>query len=170
MSLYRFKIKKQLKDLKNKMLRSFFEKFWVLMVCILLIPSSAWAFDFSRWDGLLKRHVGPTTIAGVRLAGVDYPGVQKDPAYSKLIGDLKSFSPATLKTPKEKRAFWINVYNIMAVKMVNGPDVATDLENHPAHPQESLKDLADSIRRESPDTLSNNSNFDIPTFLRKHAD
>jgi len=55
-------------------------------------------------------------------------------------------------------------------KVVNGPDVATDLENHPAHPQESLKDLADSIRRESPDTLSNNSNFDIPTFLRKHAD
>ncbi len=55
-------------------------------------------------------------------------------------------------------------------KVVNGPDVGTDLGNHPAHPQESLKDLVDSIRRESPDTLSNNSNFDIPTFLRKHAD
>jgi len=55
-------------------------------------------------------------------------------------------------------------------KVVNGPDVGTALENHPAHPQESLKDLVDSIRRESPDTLSNNSNFDIPTFLRKHAD
>ncbi len=118
MSLYRFKIKKQLKDLKNKMSRIRFEKLWVLMVCILLIPSSAWAFDFSGWDGLLKRHVGPTTIAGVRLAGVDYPGVKKDPAYSKLIGELKTFSPATLNTLKEKLAFWINVYNIMAVKMV----------------------------------------------------
>ena len=118
MSLYRFKIKKQLKDLKNKMLRIFFEKFWILMVCLLLIPSSAWAFDFSGWDGLLKRHVGPTTIAGVRLAGIDYPGMKKDPAYSKLIGELKTFSPATLKTQKEQLAFWINVYNIMAVKMV----------------------------------------------------
>ncbi len=132
MSLYRFKIKKQLKDLKNKMLRIFFEKFWVLMVCLLLIPSSAWAFDFSGWDGLLKRHVRPTTIAGVRLAGVDYPGVKKDPAYSKLIGDLKSFSPATLKTPKQKRAFWINVYNIMAVKMV---------VDH--YPVDSIKDAGD---------------------------
>lgn len=55
-------------------------------------------------------------------------------------------------------------------KVVNGPDVETDLENHPAHQQESLKELADSIRRDSPDTFSNTSNFDIPTFLRKHAD
>ncbi len=55
-------------------------------------------------------------------------------------------------------------------KVVNGPDVEADMENHPAYQQESLKELADIIRKESPDTLSNSSNFDIPTFLRKHAD
>ena len=54
-------------------------------------------------------------------------------------------------------------------KVVNGPDVE-DLENHPAYQQESLKELADIIRKESPETISNSSNFDIPTFLRKHAD
>jgi hypothetical protein len=100
------------------MKRIFFEKFWVLIICMVLAPSSAWAFDFSGWDALVKKHVGPTTIAGIRLAGVDYPAIKKDPAYSKLIADLKSFSPATLKTPEEKMTFWINVYNIMAVKMV----------------------------------------------------
>lgn len=98
--------------------RCFFEKFWVLMICIVLVPSSAWAFNFKDWDGLLKKHVGPTMIAGVVLAGVDYPAMKKDPEYAKLIAELKSFSPATLKTSKEKMAFWINVYNIMAVKMV----------------------------------------------------
>jgi hypothetical protein len=108
----------QLKDLKMSVKRIFFEKFWVLIVLMVLAPSSAWAFDFNAWDGLLKKHVGPTTIAGVRLAGVDYPGIKKDSAYAKLIADLKSFSPATLKTSKEKMTFWINVYNIMAVKMV----------------------------------------------------
>jgi len=118
MSLYLLNFKMQLKDLKMSMKRIFFEKFWVLIVCMVLAPSSAWAFDFSGWDTLVKKHVGPTTIAGVRLAGVDYPAIQKDPAYSKLVADLKSFSPATLKTPKEKMTFWINVYNIMAVKMV----------------------------------------------------
>ena len=118
MSLYRVNIKIHLKDLKMSMKRIFFEKFWVLIICMVLAPSSAWAFDFSGWDGLLKKYVGLTTIAGVRLAGVDYPGIRNDPAYAKLIADLKSFSPATLKTPENKMAFWINVYNIMAVKMV----------------------------------------------------
>jgi hypothetical protein len=118
MSLYRVNFKMQLKDLKMSMKRIFFAKFWVLIVCLILAPSSAWAFDFKAWDGLVKKHVGPTKIAGVRLAGVNYPGIKKDPAYAKLIADLKSFSPATLKTPKEKMTFWINVYNIMAVKMV----------------------------------------------------
>jgi len=98
--------------------RFFFEKFWVLVICMVLAPSSAWAFDFKAWDGLLKKHVGPTTIAGVRLTGVNYPAMKKDPAYSKLIADLKKFSPSKLKTNKEKMTFWINTYNIMAVKMV----------------------------------------------------
>ena len=118
MSLYRLNLKLQLQDLKMSIQRVFFEKFWVLMICVVLAPSSAWAFDFKGWDGLLKKHVGPTTIAGVRLAGVNYPGIQKDPAYAKLIADLKTFSPSKLKTDKEKMTFWINVYNVMAVKMV----------------------------------------------------
>jgi len=118
MSLYRLNCKMQLKDFKMSMKRIFLEKFWVLVVCLMLVPSSAWALDFKAWDGLLKKYVGPTTIDGVRLAGVDYAGIKKDPVYTKLIADLKSFSPATLKTSKETKVFWINVYNIMAVKMV----------------------------------------------------
>jgi cell division protein FtsZ len=55
-------------------------------------------------------------------------------------------------------------------KVVNGEDVEANMENHPAYQQESLKQLADIIRKESPETISNSSNFDIPTFLRKHAD
>ena len=118
MPLYRENFKMQLKDLKMSMKRVFFAQFWVLIVCMMLAPSSAWAFDFKAWDGLVKKHVSPTTIANVRLAGVDYSAIKKDPTYSKLIADLKSFSPSTLKTPTEKMTFWINVYNIMAIKMV----------------------------------------------------
>jgi len=118
MTLYSLKMKKQIMDLRNRVIRDFFDKFWVLIVLCWLIPSQAWAFDFKEWDGLLKKHVGPTTLAGVRLAGVDYPAMKKDPGYAKLIADLKTFFPATLKSREEKLAFWINAYNIMAVKMV----------------------------------------------------
>ncbi len=132
MPLYRFKNKKQLKDLKIKMLRIIFEKFWVLMVCILLIPSSAWAFDFSGWDALVKKYVGPTTIAGIWTHGVRYSDLKKDPAYSKLIHELKTFSPSKLKSEKDKLCFWINVYNVMAVKMV--------LDHYPV---DSIKDVGE---------------------------
>jgi cell division protein FtsZ len=37
-------------------------------------------------------------------------------------------------------------------------------------PYKHLKSLASSIKEENPDAASLTANFDIPTFLRKHAD
>lgn len=75
-------------------------------------------FDFSGWDALLKKNVRPTTLEGVRLNALDYARVRTDPEFKKIVSALKSFSPARLKIRDQKLAFWINVYNIMAVKMV----------------------------------------------------
>ena len=33
-----------------------------------------------------------------------------------------------------------------------------------------LKSLANEIKEESPESLDSSINFDVPTFLRKHAD
>ncbi|NIQ03793.1 MAG: cell division protein FtsZ [Nitrospinaceae bacterium] len=55
-------------------------------------------------------------------------------------------------------------------RVVNGECLEEARDEEKVYNQESLKELADSIRKESPETLSNSSNFDIPTFLRKHAD
>ena len=99
-------------------------KHWVtkgipmISVLVLLFVQPALAFDFSSWDGLLKKYVSPKTINGVRLNAVNYKKLAKDQAYTKLIKDLKKVSLSTLKTREEKLAFWINVYNVMAAKMV----------------------------------------------------
>lgn len=90
----------------------------VLGVLAVLSTSSAFAFDFSSWDGLLKKYVAPKTINGVKLHAVDYKKLGKDQAYKKLIKDLEKTSLSNLKTREEKLTFWINVYNIMAAKMV----------------------------------------------------
>ncbi|QPJ60678.1 MAG: DUF547 domain-containing protein [Candidatus Nitronauta litoralis] len=95
----------------------------------ILLANHALAFDFSGWDALLKKHVKSTSIDGVKLNGVDYVEIKKDPGYIKLIAGLKVFSPKALKTRREKLAFWINTYNVMAVKMV--------LDHYPV---ESIKD------------------------------
>ena len=94
-----------------------------------LFVQPVFAFDFSSWDGLLKKYVSPKTIHGVKLNAVDYKKLAKDQAYKKLIKDLEKVSLSTLKTREEKLSFWINVYNIMAAKMV--------LDNYPV---KSIKD------------------------------
>ncbi len=90
----------------------------VLGVMVALSAPSAFAFDFSSWDGLLKKYVAPKTINGVKLQAVDYKKLGNDQAYSKLIKNLEKASLSGLNTREEKLTFWINVYNIMAAKMV----------------------------------------------------
>lgn len=100
-------------------MRSIFRKIFVVIgVLTILSAPSAFAFDFSSWDGLLKKYVAPKTINGVKLQAVDYKNLGKDQAYTKLINDLEKASLSGLKTQEEKLTFWINVYNIMSAKMV----------------------------------------------------
>ena len=101
----------------------------VVFIASLWAPS-AMAFDFSGWDELLKKHVLAKTVSGVRFSAVNYPAMKRDPRYAQLIADLKIFPPDSLKTRKEKLAFWINLYNIFAVKVVQ--------DNYPV---ESIKDV-----------------------------
>ncbi|MDX1410845.1 MAG: DUF547 domain-containing protein [Nitrospirales bacterium] len=103
--------------------------FFTVGVILLGFVQPAFAFDFSSWDGILKKYVDSKTINGVMLNAVDYKKLGKDPAYAKLVKDLETVSLSTLKSKDEKLAFWINVYNIMAAKMV--------LDNYPLS---SIKD------------------------------
>ncbi|PIQ96992.1 MAG: DUF547 domain-containing protein [Nitrospinae bacterium CG11_big_fil_rev_8_21_14_0_20_56_8] len=95
----------------------------------ILASSPVAAFDFTDWDGMLKRYVSERTLDGVRLSAVDYRKVKADPAFSHLVERLKSADVAQLKSREDKLAFWINVYNILAVKMI--------LDNYPL---QSIKD------------------------------
>ncbi len=56
-------------------------------------------------------------------------------------------------------------------KVVGGDPVSQEMTPPPIFQKSGLKKLAASIKKESPESLqSNESNYDIPTFLRKHAD
>ena len=101
----------------------------VFMLFVIFVASPVWAFDFSEWDGLLKKYVAEKTINGVKLNAVDYKKLAKDPNYSSLIQELEKASLNSLKTTKDKLVFWMNTYNVMAVKMV--------LDHYPV---ESIKD------------------------------
>ncbi len=94
-------------------------KMWLVLSALAVFSvQSAFAFDFSSWDELLKKYVTPKTINGVKLHAVDYKKLGKDQTWEKLVKDLERLSLSSLKTREEKLTFWINVYNIMAAKMV----------------------------------------------------
>lgn len=93
-------------------------KLSLFLIASILLSGNAQAFDFTGWDALLKKYVKPVTLDGVKLNGVDYPALQKDPEYARTIRALEAFPPTALKSREQKLAFWINTYNIMAVKMV----------------------------------------------------
>lgn len=43
----------------------------IILTCVFVMPGSALAADFSKWDQLLKQTVAPKTLAGVQLTAVN---------------------------------------------------------------------------------------------------
>jgi hypothetical protein len=106
--------------MKNDMLM-----FPVLLVALLL-PGISPGMDFSygNYEQVLEQHVRPgAMINGINAAALDYPALarqasQPDSAYSRLLKELAAFDPGALESREEKMAFWINVYNIAAIKTI----------------------------------------------------
>lgn len=94
---------------------------------------SAEAHDFSSWDALLKKYLAPSTIAGVNLNAILYGKLKDDPQFKQLIDGLGKASPGNLKA--QRLAFWINAYNILAVRMV--------ADNYPL---KSIRDAGNFLR------------------------
>ena len=78
---------------------------------------------------LLKAHVRPGVVGGIKLNLVDYRAVQGAAAYGEALAALAGARPETLGGDAERQAFWINAYNLLAIKAV--------LDQYPA---QSIKD------------------------------
>ena len=92
--------------------------------------SNAEAFDFTDWDGLIIKYVTPRELNGISFHAFDYERLKADPVFSNLVSRLNSFPLDNLQSRDAKLTFWINVYNILAVKMI--------ADNFPI---ESIKDV-----------------------------
>lgn len=87
---------------------------------ILLTSVSAFAFDhsYSGWDQFLRRYV--------KGGLVDYSVIKKSPAeFEKIVRELESVTIKEYEswTSPQKMAFWINAYNVGAMKHI--------LDNYP---------------------------------------
>jgi len=78
----------------------------------------AGAAENDAYARLLKAHVRPGTVSGIKLALVDYRAVKADPAYAQALGALALAGPDSLTSDAERFAFWVNAYNLAAIKAV----------------------------------------------------
>lgn len=92
----------------------------VMMVLLVLSVSSPGAagVNWGIYDEFLKTHVTTGEIRGTTLSLVNYSAIKKDPRWSEILKQLAEVNLADLQTKQDKLAFYINAYNIFAIKMV----------------------------------------------------
>ena len=88
--------------------------------------SSLSALDNKAYNRLLKKHV--------KDGFVNYDALKKDPLLRKYIQTLQKTNIKKIKNPKEKLAFWINVYNAFTLKLIT--------DNYPV---KSIRDLDSKV-------------------------
>lgn len=93
-----------------------------------LAPASAGGLDLDLYARLLQRYSRSVPdIAGTR---VDYAGLRLSDAWRRLVSGLAADHPERLEGRKARLAYWIDVYNILAIDLV--------VRGRPAH---SIRDL-----------------------------
>lgn len=81
------------------------------------IPAHAEEPNWSDYRGVLS-HVKPSSKNGVQLMLVDYPAIKANGSLDKAYQALAGFDPKRLSSREERLAFYINAYNILALKTV----------------------------------------------------
>jgi hypothetical protein len=90
-----------------------------LLALLALVAGTAPAFaDDGAYARLLARHVRPGTIDGIRLAVVDYAALGADADYPRALAALAETEPERLAGDPARLAFWVNAYNLLAIKAV----------------------------------------------------
>lgn len=97
-------------------------KKWQIAIAVsltwLVTVTTVHAIDYAAYARLLKAHVRPGTINGIQLNVVDYRAVKADPNYVKVLQDFATAKPETFQSKAERFAFWVNAYNLLAIKAV----------------------------------------------------
>ena len=88
-----------------------------LLLSVLLCQTAFGSFNWNDYSDLLRDSVAPGEKQGIRTHLVNYTQIANDPRYLKTLEAIATYNPTALAS-SEKKAFYINLYNLMAIKMV----------------------------------------------------
>jgi hypothetical protein len=89
-----------------------------------LRSASAANFSYSAYQEFLNRYLVPGKYIGdIKLNVADYDAIHKDlerpdSLYEKILRQLADSDPNVFQKREDEIAFWINAYNIGAIKMI----------------------------------------------------
>jgi len=96
----------------------------LMLVLAVPVAVSAASFDFSGYARLLNAYLVPDRIInGIPTNTIDYTRMDEEQAgkgseWRLLLAALARFDPASITDRDERMAFWLNVYNIAAIKTI----------------------------------------------------
>jgi len=88
-----------------------------VMVIFFIVTSLAMGSYLDTWDEILQDHTSNGKKDGITLVVVDYRRLKEDTKFEKLLKEVKDIEIKKIQGD-ELKAFWINTYNIGAIKMV----------------------------------------------------
>ncbi|ORJ62095.1 DUF547 domain-containing protein [Geothermobacter hydrogeniphilus] len=96
----------------------------LLLILLLPSPSPAAGFDFSPYAEMLNnylsinRQIHNIPVNTIDYARMDLEQSAKGSTWRKMLADLARFDPTSIADRNQRMAFWINVYNIAAIKTI----------------------------------------------------
>ena len=95
-------------------------KILLLIYSLLAFPVSVFGIepDWSEYDLLLDKYVSEEVRSGIPVNWVDYSAISQDPAFKTIVQSIEAFPVEQLEGHAEILSFYINAYNILAIKMV----------------------------------------------------
>lgn len=91
---------------------------FVLLMIVSLGAARAEEPDWTLYGEVLTAHVKPGRLQSIRLNIVDYGTLKRDPRFAQVVEQLAAFSPERLEGKEQQLAYYINAYNILALKTV----------------------------------------------------
>jgi Protein of unknown function, DUF547 len=97
----------------------------------MIIPVLAFAQTeiYDNWDKLTTKYVKQSNRENIQFNSVDYSALRSDNTFPEIIDLLQDFDISKLKTRNQKLTFWINVYNIAAIKVVFENDIPNSIKD-----------------------------------------
>jgi len=91
---------------------------FIISITMLPMLSAATEPDWSDYNQLLQTYVQPGSKHDIALNLVEYQALKADVRWPRLLTSLAEFDLQKIASPTEQLSFWINTYNILAIKTV----------------------------------------------------